>query len=310
MKLSTSTGDLLREVGATDKAIEAIATVFRHINVELGEDGDIAYDFGSAWDAYVADIGAALRKTGAEAVLAHSVTYKFSNASYEEIVECARRDVRACEKLGIPDCVVHPISTSDMSAKEMYRFNKQFYLDIFSGVKGTPVHVLTENGGDSEQRSNMLSSGQDLRDFVEYVDHPLLGVCWDVSHCNLNHPPRNDQYVNITALGKHLRALHVADNYGVGHYHHHTFPLAGVINFDSVLCALLDIGYKGAFNFEASYTIRQPQMMPVGRNEWKPPEGRKLETRIKPSKAVKLKAVELLYEIGKFMLEAYDVFEE
>lgn len=310
MKLSTSTGDLLRETGSTDKAIEWIAkSSFRHINVELAEDGEIMYDHGEKWDAYIRSIKAALENSGANGVLAHSVSYRLRNSRYEEIVECAKRDVRACHELGIPDCVVHPFS-ADLSMKELYRLNQRFYLDIIDGTKDCNVNVLTENGGDSEQTISFMTNGADIREFVDSVNRERFGVCWDVSHGNLNRPPKNDQYRNVFALGDKLRALHVSDNFGPGHYHHHNFPLAGVINFDSLICALIDIGYKGIFNFEASYTVRQPKMMPVSRNEWTPPEGRKHEDRLRPTADLKLKAVELLYDIGKFMLDAYGIFEE
>lgn len=315
MKLATSTGDLCLEyLGRDDEAIEAIAaTSFKHFNIELSE-GRCAWHYGeSEWNAYISRLQAALKKSGADGVQAHSFAFKLESegCDYETIVEGARRDIRACDRLGIPDCVVHPMYRSDMNAREMYRFNRQFYLDILSGVKGTDVHVLIENSADSEQHSNLFATGRDMRDFLEYMDHPMMGACWDTSHGNLNHPPRNDQYANLTALGSKLRALHVADNFGVGHGHHHTFPLAGVINFDSILCALVDIGYQGVFNFEASYTLRQPKMAPMWRNEWKPPEGRTPETRLmSPSPALKLKAIELLYEIGKYMLDQYGLLGE
>ncbi len=310
MKLSTSTGDLLRETGSTDKAIEWIAkSSFRHINVELGEDGEIMHDYGESWKAYISGIKASLEKSGVDGVLAHSVSYRRRNGGYEEIVECAKRDVRACHTLGIPDCVVHPFS-ADLPMKELYRLNQRFYSDIIDGTKDANVRVLTENGGDSEPTVAFMTNGADIREFVDSVGRERLGVCWDVSHGNLNRPPRNDQYRNVCALGSKLRALHVSDNFGPGHYHHHNFPLAGVINFDSLICALMDIGYKGVFNFEASYTIRQPKMMPVSRNEWTPPEERKHEDRLRPDAGLKLKAVELLYDIGKFMLDAYGIFEE
>ena len=310
MRLSTSTGDLLRETGSTEKAIEWLSrSSFRHINVELGEDGEIMHDYGADWNAYISRIKAALKNSGVDGVLAHSVSYRLWDGTYEALVECAKRDVRACHELGIPDCVVHPFN-KDMPVQELYRLNQRFYRDIIDGTEGCNVYVLTENGGDSEASVSFMTTGADIREFVDSVNRERLGVCWDVSHGNLNRPPKNDQYKNVTALSDKLRALHVSDNFGVGHFHHHNFPLAGVINFDSLICALTDIGYKGVFNFEASYTIRQPQMMPVRRNEWTPPEGRKLEDRLRPTADLKLKAVELLYDIGKFMLDAYGIFEE
>ena len=40
-----------------------------------------------------------------------------------------------------------------------------------------------------------------------------------------------------------------------GNIHHHSWPFAGIINFDEVMIALKEVGYRGYFNFEASYTL-------------------------------------------------------
>ena len=305
MKLSTSTEHLCHELKKTDECIRWSNQVgFRHFNICFGdEQRDLAP--GAEWDEYIDRIGRALHETGTDGVLAHSVVETLQNSTYDAILEHTWMDIRACDKLGVPDIVVHPLYKSDMGMREMYRFNKRFYRDVYAGVPGTNVHVLIENAADSEARSCVFASGQDLREFLEYMDEPRMGACWDTSHGNLNRPPRNNQYDNIVALGDKLRALHIADNYGVSMYHHHTFPLAGVINFDSVMCGLVDVGYKGAFNFEASYTIRHAKMMPVHRNEWHP-DHRAYEPKLdEPSPELKLKAEELLYQIGRFMLEQY-----
>ena len=49
---------------------------------------------------------------------------------------------------------------------------------------------------------------------------------------------------------------------------------------------LLDVQYDGYFTFEASYTL------------------------LSPSLELKKQAVDLLYEVGKYILETYQCFEE
>lgn len=305
MKLSTSTEHLYHELRRTDECIRWSNRVgFRHFNICFGDE-QLTISNETEWNDYIVRIGRAMNETGTDGVLAHTMVETLQDSTYETILEHTWMALRACEKLGVPDCVVHPLYRSDFGMREMYRFNKQFYRDVLAGVPETIVHVLIENSGDSEQHSCVFASGNDMREFLEYTNEPRLGACWDTSHGNLNRSPRNNQYDNIVALGDKLRALHIADNYGVGMYHHHTFPLAGVINFDSVMCGLADVGYQGAFNFEASYTIRHAKMMPIRRNEWQNKEREYVPKLNEPSAELKLKAEELLYHIGRFFLEQY-----
>ena len=116
------------------------------------------------------------------------------------------------------------------------------------------------------------------------------------------------QYRCITDVGDKLKGLHIADNFGDG-AHHHTFPFAGIINFDEVMQALLDVGYEGYFNFEASYTLLHHENLPYRRQPWVH-NGETVKRLLDPSLELKQKAVALLYDTGKYVLETYNCFEE
>ena len=77
---------------------------------------------------------------------------------------------------------------------------------------------------------------------------------------------------------------------------------------------LVDVNYDGCFTFEASYTLLHESNLPLGgwpykRNgfEYKGEEVTKL---MNPSIELKKKAVDLLYDVGKYILDSYDCFEE
>jgi sugar phosphate isomerase/epimerase len=148
-----------------------------------------------------------------------------------------------------------------------------------------------------------------LREFADYVEHPLFGVCWDTAHGNLSYKVRTEgQYQSIMDIGDKLKGLHISDNFGDG-AHHHTWPFAGIINFDQVIQGLLDVNYDGFFNFEASYTLLHQKNLPYHRKAWEH-NGETVTKLLNPSIALKQKAVDLLYETGKYMLETYGCFEE
>ena len=115
------------------------------------------------------------------------------------------------------------------------------------------------------------------------------------------------QYENILAIGDKLKGMHISDNFG--DTHHHSWPFAGNINFDSVLQGLLDVKYDGLFTFEASYTLLHQNNPPYRRAEFDY-KGETVTRLLNPSLELKKKAVDLLYETGKYLLEIYDCLEE
>ena len=180
-----------------------------------------------------------------------------------------------------------------------------FYGDILDLAEKHNIIVMTENW-DSYKYN--LSTGKDLREFIDYIDHPLLAACWDTAHGNIDPVARElGQYENIVALGDKLKGLHIADNFG--DCHHHSWPFAGIVNFDSVMQGLLDVNYDGHFTFEASYTMLHQKNMPYHRNAWEH-NGETVTKLLNPPLDLKKKAVDLLYDTGKYILETYNCFEE
>ncbi len=166
------------------------------------------------------------------------------------------RAFEAANILGVPYMVFHPGTVNpEISKEDFLQKNKEFLLKLLEKVGRYNIGIAIENIGRMDE-SYHVHDGKELCELIEYVDHPLVGACWDTGHANLN---RADQYESITALGKHLWCLHVADNVGgfepgfkAWRQDLHAAPLMGVsgVNFDAVLQGLIDIGYTGTFNLE------------------------------------------------------------
>jgi len=71
-----------------------------------------------------------------------------------------------------------------------------------------------------------------------------LGVCCDVNHLLQEAP---DHF--IRALGSRIITVHMSDNDEIDEKH--WLPGKGIIQWNQVMTALLDCGYKGPFMFEA-----------------------------------------------------------
>ncbi len=166
------------------------------------------------------------------------------------------RAFEAANILGIPYMVFHPGTVNpEISKEDFLAKNKEILWKLLDKVGKYNIGIALENIGRMDE-SYHIHDGKELCELVEYVDHPLVGACWDTGHANLN---RADQYEGITTLGKHLWCLHVADNVGgfnpgfkAWRQDLHMTPLmsASGVNFDAVLQALIDIDYKGTFNLE------------------------------------------------------------
>ena len=120
------------------------------------------------------------------------------------------------------------------------------------------------------------------------MNHPLLGACWDTGHAVMDG--KFDQYADLKELGGNLKAVHIHDN-GV-HSDQHLAPYCGKLQLDSIVKGLIDIDYKGAFTFESDSFLNHC-------NGNGPLQKLPLEIR--------QDGLRLLYKIGKFVLESYNI---
>lgn len=308
MKLATSTGDFIRYSYSIAEAVRSFAdTKFRYLNLEL--------DNGCEETDMEPEKAAALLQQAAEEA---GITYSTAHAPcldafdgdrdhYDHCIRSIRNAIGISGRLGIKGIVVHASGSTAFTRDEYFRRNMAFYSEFFDLMEKYGITVMTENMANSSV--SWLSAGKDVRELADYVDHPLFGVCWDTAHANLNAAARPiGQYDNILAVGDKLKGLHIADNFGDGP-HHHTFPFAGIINFDSVMQALLDVDYGGYFTFEASYTLLHHTNLPYHRQSWEH-DGQTVSRLLDPPITLKQEAVDLMYDIGAYILKTYDCFEE
>ena len=316
MKLATSTGDFSFYVNTVaEKVREFKGSKFKYINLE--QTGNIPEFFSENdddWRRLADDFAAARDFSGVEYVVSHApclhnpVPEAFEdpqNDTYRANVRAIRRSIEICHILGIDRIVVHACADGKMTEEEFYRYNTMFYREFFDLMEKYNITVMTENW---DNNVTHFSTGRELRDFIDYMEHPLLGACWDTAHGNIDGKARGiGQYRNIMDIGDKLKGMHISDNFG--DCHHHTWPFAGRINFDSIMQGLIDVNYDGYFTFEASYTLLHQNNPPYGRVGWVH-NGENVSKLRSPSIELKKQAVDLLFEIGKYILQTYNCYED
>ncbi len=161
-------------------------------------------------------------------------------AHYKRAIECTA-------EAGGKICIIHPDNYK--SAEE----NAEIYHELLPFAKSCGVRIATENmwnwNDELNQAAPAACSHHD--DFVKHIDlvnDEYFTACLDIGHAEMRG--LNTSAVEmIRALGPRLGALHVHDN--DLHYDSHQIPFSMQINFDVIVKALKEVGYKGDMTLEA-----------------------------------------------------------
>ena len=309
MKLATTTGDLRGYAKTHAETVKLFAgTGFKLLDMNFYMDNYPGSPFvvsGEYWKKLVSDIGEAAASIGVVLCQAHSPDgeHFVLGENRDNFLTSTKRSIEACAMLGIKDTVVHAAGRSDFTPAEFMKRNRDFYSELFETMEKYEVNVLIENSCEKNSPDYYLRTGAEMKEFLEFVNHPLLHACWDTGHAHMRN---TDQYESIKTLGSELRAMHIADNYG--DCDSHTAPFFGTCNFDQVMQGLLDIRYGGTFTFEGSSLMRNHDVWPNFRKPWEHC-GKTVTTLLDVPLHIKQQAVGLMYETGKYMLKQYCCFE-
>lgn len=308
MKLATTTADFTDFGGHRYTMDETIRYIhqsgFRYLDYSFGyrNSGGVYTD---EWKEYIKGVKETAKEFSMEFVQAHApMAYSAIEEDNASFIADNIRCIQCCSELGIDRIVVHSGYKEGLTKDDTFELNRKFYLELLKVAEEYGVNILAENF------CQMFIPGvywpdtaKDLLELVEFVDHPLFHVCWDVGHANTTRVPQDE---SLRTLGKHLYGLHIQDNPGIEHPDFgdpdpHIAPFFGSVNFDQIMNGLLEIDYKGAFTLETAVIYAY-------HNHKVKYEKDKRLTRPLPLD-IKLHAEELLYKISRYILESYDCFE-
>ncbi len=309
MKLATTTGDFRGYVKTAAEKVKCVAEAgFRHIDFSF-----YYRDFAASEDLekQVEDAMAVATEYGVDFVQAHACDFdpfrKDRDPDHE--IWIMKRTLKAADRLGIKNIVFHAQLVPGCNKiypdgkDEFFRYNKKIFDLILPEAEKYGITVLVENGAEANTGGRYcLMTGRDMNEFIEYVGHKSLKAVWDIGHANLRGM---NQYESIVEMSDNLYALHIQDN--DGNYDEHTAPYSGTTNMDEIMQALLKINYKGYFTFEADNYIVRNGSWPYSRRPFNGETENKLQN---PTLKLRMMADKLLYEIGKYILEQYGVFED
>ena len=312
MKLSQTNGTYLYYGYNESQSIEQIAqTGFKYVDISFFSrfvKGSVY--FTDEYKKIIEDYREALKRYGVTPVQSHEPTgNSIGDDGGEYYMKKTPRSIEMAAKIGCPSITIHPgcANLRQMTKEEFKEGNVKAIKKLIPYAEEYGIELLLENIGYANTPGCInvhAVTAQDLIDIVDEIDHPLVAVNWDVGHAHFNGL---DEYAEMTKLGKRLHGVHVHDNLGFaradGHGSvvegdMHTLPLFCTVDFDAVIKALIDIDYKGAFNFE----VDAPKYV------MKYTEGR--ADLLEAAQNVRRGTDRLLYDIGVLLLKKYGVFEE
>lgn len=307
MRIATTTADFAAYCPKdTDRIRQLHRAGFRYIDLSLYDMKPDSPYMQENWQTQVLELKAVADALGMRFVQAHSPGGNPLSEDPDQVdflVRATIRSIEICAILGITNTVSHPGKLPNLSKEEWFVRNKAYYEKLFPAMQRWGVNVLCENSCDANAPGKYCAnSGKDMREFIDYVNHPLFHGCWDTGHANCE----GSQYDDILALGEHLYAIHYNDNHG--EKDDHLAPFFGRLNHDEILNALVDVGFRGYFTLECFWTlIRYNQITGKRRRFDRDDKPARLR---EPQLFMQQHMEALLYDTAKWMLEQYDLFRE
>ena len=168
---------------------------------------------------------------------------------FKEIVQ----SMKNAAYLGAPMIVVHPCTHLDFSVdgnpELLFEYNLNFYRRLIPYAEEFGIKIAIEN----ISRNSITSTPERLNRLYDTLNNPVFTVCFDVGHCMFQNVDPGEA---IRKIGARLvdGCTHVHDNFGDSDTH--TLPYYGKVDWEEVMKALAEIGYRGELNYEASNFIK------------------------------------------------------
>ena len=303
MKLATTTCDFDKFLPTYQERIDAVMEAgFRYIDLSmydiLKEDELLV---SAKWQDNAKRILEKTMEAGGKFVQAHSPGGNpiAGDEAAQDLLDATIRSIEVSGVLGIPNTVVHAGMLPKISKQQSFELNKAFFSKLIPAKERNNVCVLCENSTQKNMGDMYFTNtGKDMKEFVEYMNHPLFHACWDTGHGNCE----GNQYDEIRTIGDDLYAVHINDNSGRGD--EHILPFLGTTNMDEIMHALIDVDYKGVFTFECCSTLRYSKSWFGDRRTFEK------DSRLREPQLFMQKHLEkLLYDMGEHILKAYNCFE-
>ena len=229
--INLSPEDALREIKAHGFDYCELSDEHSLSLMERGEALEIGLEFGKF-----------ARGLGVEISQGHLLLN--AKITRNEDIAFLKRQLDLFRGIGIKSAVLHldPMTEVEMSIDRLREENCRALDKLLDYIKDTDMVICLEN----IFCCDFIKDASGLMYFIEHFNSKNLGICLDTGHLNI---VGGDQSEFIARAGKHIRALHIADNEGA--YDQHLMPFGrGTVDFLKVIREMKGLGYDGLYNLE------------------------------------------------------------
>ena len=170
----------------------------------------------------------------------------------ERMLETLKRSIEIAGLLDAKIIVVHPVDFH----RHNFERNMELYHALESTARNSGVKIALENmwGRGRKDRivPNVCSVAEEFNRFVDALDPTVFTACLDLGHCGLVGENAGKM---IREMGNRIGCLHIHDNDNI--HDSHTLPYTMNMDWDDIISALREIGYKGNFTYEADNFLRR-----------------------------------------------------
>lgn len=247
--------EIAKEIGADAVDFSLDSKDYRNTDCIYSKGDAAVIEYYKGLKAYADELGIIISQT-------HGKLPGFINNKEEDdaLVENSRLDCLATAALGAPVCVIHNASSISQGANPdpelMHHLSFDMFTRILPYAKEYGIKIATETFGDAVEYDacdffgnidEFMKAYEDIKAIEEYRDY--FTVCVDTGHSNkamrYNNPTPGDV---IRRIGSDIDVLHLNDNDTFSDQH--KMPMTGCIDWEDVLNALDEVGYKGIYNME------------------------------------------------------------
>lgn len=161
------------------------------------------------------------------------------------------RSLEAASILGAPHTALHPVPRVP-TYDEFVEYNAKFYKSLIPYCEKYNIKIALESSHAKFREDGVLKvyqhSAQNFIDIIKEVDSPYIVALIDTGHAAGNGMGlKPEDY--IANMGDDIIAgLHIQDSDYL--HDNHTTPFFQYLNWEEIMKALSDIGYKGDFTYE------------------------------------------------------------
>lgn len=300
MKLATTIGDVSQFVDTFEEAVRFYKdTGFKHLDfnfLNVSENQKKQF-LSENWKECIINAKTAADELGFDFVQAHAPTCIMRGPEMKKSIEIMLRCIETCGILKIENLVIHSGCYAEFKypegKNENHKANEAFLRALIPTLEKFNVNILFENTTAKHIDGCYFPiTGDDLNDFVSFMNHPNFGTVWDVGHAHLDNLNHKDEIIKMKNT---LRGVHIHDNFATKDLH--LAPFMGTVDFENVIEGLLNIDYSGYFTFETDGFF---DFKILGYEEKRIPQFIEL----------KKDSLKLLYKIGKALLSKHNIFDE